>query len=135
MMRPGDVRDDRQRSMLASGCASGESARRGYRWLSRLDGLRIASGQALAAIVGNGAINDRAAVNALPCVEDQKEVGEPLEHHEPFALRTFHRFLPGCDVHSCGVAKQEPNQFLPVRNFNMLDGTYLLPGGLDRAFP
>jgi hypothetical protein len=38
-------------------------------------------------------------------------------------------------VHSCGVAKQEPNQFLPVRNFNMLDGTYLLPGGLDRAFP
>src|SRR5687768_2390825 len=135
MMRPSGGRDDEQRSMLASGCASGESARCGDGWLRLLDWLRIASGQALPAIVGNGSINDRAAVDALPCVEDQKEVGEPLEHHQPFALRTFHRFLPGCDVHSWGVAKQKPNQFLSVRNFNILGGTYLLPGGPLRAFP
>ena len=27
-----------------------------------------------------------------------------------------------------GEAKQEPNQFLSIRNFNILGGTYLLPG-------
>lgn len=37
-------------------------------------------------------------------------------------------------VRSWGEAKQEPNQFLSVRNFNILDGTYLLPGGLKRGF-
>ena len=36
-------------------------------------------------------------------------------------------------VRSCGVPKQEPNQFLSIRNFNILDGTYLFPAGLDRA--
>src|SRR6476619_260008 len=38
-------------------------------------------------------------------------------------------------VRSCGEAKQEPNQFLSIRKFNMLGGTYLLPGGLGRELP
>ena len=90
--------------VLASGIASG-TLTGGDRWLRTLRWLRIASCQALPPIIGDGAIDDCAAVDALPRVENQKEVGEPLEHHEPFALRTFHRFLPGCDVHSCGRSK------------------------------
>jgi len=77
--------------------ASGRSAR-GTGRLRRLHRLGLAGGQALAPVVGDRAINDGAAVDAFPSVEDQKEIGEPLEHHEPFALRTFHRVLPGCDA-------------------------------------
>ena len=104
---------------LASGSAS-ELLTRDGRGLSWLSGLRIARREALPSVIGDRAIDDRAAIDAFPCIEDQKEIGEPLEHHEPFALRTFHRFLPGCDVHSWGVPKQEPNQFLSIRNFNIL---------------
>ena len=82
---------------LAPGSASGGLAGGGGR-LRGLHGLRIARGKAFTPVVGNRAIDDRTAVDALPCVEDQKEVGKPLEHHEPFALRTFHRILPGCDA-------------------------------------
>lgn len=64
------------------------------------NGLRLPRCQALSAIVGDGAINDRAAIDTLPCVENEKEIREPLQHHQAFALRTFHHFLPGDYVHS-----------------------------------
>ena len=88
--------------------ASGELARGGRR-LRGLHRLCIAGGETFAPVVGNRAIDDGAAVDALPCVEDQKEVGEPLEHHEPFAFRTFHRVLPGCGAQLwASKAKAEP---------------------------
>ena len=37
-------------------------------------------------------------------------------------------------VRSWGEPKQEPNQFLSIRNFNILDGTYLLPEAFKRGF-
>ena len=75
----------------------------------RLHRLGIPGGQAFAPVVGNRAIDDGAAVDALPGVEDQKEIGEPLEHHEPFALRTFHRVLPGGGAQlSRSKARAEP---------------------------
>lgn len=43
--------------------------------------LRIFRGQALASIAGDRTINDRTAVDALPGVENEEEVGEPLQHH------------------------------------------------------
>ncbi len=45
--------------------------------------------------MGDRAIDDRAAVDTLPGVENEKEIGEPLQHHHAFALWTFHHFLPG----------------------------------------
>lgn len=93
-------------------------------------GLAVPSRQALTPIVGNGAVDDRAAIDAFPGVENQKEVGETLKHHEPFALRTFHRILPGYDVHSCAGFKQKLHQLVRVRNFNTLAVTYLSPSGL-----
>jgi hypothetical protein len=82
---------------LVLGDTSGGLARRG-RGGRRLRRLCIAGGQAFSPVVGDRTIDDGPAVDALPCVEHQKEIGEPLEHHEPFALRTFHRVLPGCDA-------------------------------------
>jgi hypothetical protein len=58
--------------------------------------LGFAGSQTLPPIIGDRAINDRSAVNAFPGIEYQEEIGEPLEHHEAFALRTFHRILQGC---------------------------------------
>ncbi len=40
----------------------------------RRHGLRVACGQTLPPIVGNRAVDDRAAVNALPGVENEEEV-------------------------------------------------------------
>jgi len=53
--------------------ASGGLARGGGGLLG-LHRLGITRGQAFAPIVGNRPIDDGAAVDALPCVEDQKEV-------------------------------------------------------------
>ena len=52
--------------------------------------------QTLAPIVRNGPINHRTAIDALPRVENQEEIREPFQIHQPFALRTFH-FCPLCD--------------------------------------
>ena len=49
------------------------SARRGGR-LRGLHRLRVTGREAFAAVIGNRAIDDGTAVDALPCVEDQKEV-------------------------------------------------------------
>lgn len=42
------------------------------------DGLRLPRSEALPTIVGNRAVDDGAAVNALPGVEDEEEIGEPF---------------------------------------------------------
>ena len=36
--------------------------------------VRFSSCEALSAIVGNRTINNGAAINALPCIEDQKKI-------------------------------------------------------------
>lgn len=69
-------------------------------WLARSHGLGTLGSQALAAIISNGAVDHGAAIDAFPCIEDEKEVREPFQHHHPFALRTFHGSLPGGGVHS-----------------------------------
>ena len=62
---------------------------------ARGNGLSFSCCQTLSPVVGNRAIDDGATINALPGVENEKEIREPLQHHHPFALRTFHRILPG----------------------------------------
>ena len=42
------------------------------------DVLRLPRSETLPTIVGNGAVDDGAAVNALPGVEDEEEIGEPF---------------------------------------------------------
>jgi hypothetical protein len=59
-------------------------------FLARGDDLGLSSSQTFSSIVGNGAVDHGAAVDAFPCIEDQKEIREPLQHQHPFALRTFH---------------------------------------------
>ena len=62
--------------------------------------LSVASGEALSTIGRNGSVDDGSAVDAFPGVENEKEIREPFQHHHAFALRTFHVFLLGGDVHS-----------------------------------
>lgn len=57
------------------------------------DGLRLSSCKALASIIGDRPVNNRAAVNTFPCVENEEKIGEPFQHHKPFALWTFHHSL------------------------------------------
>jgi hypothetical protein len=54
------------------------------------DGLRFASSQALSAVVRDSAVNNGTAVDAFPCIEHEKEIREPFQHHHTLALRTFH---------------------------------------------
>lgn len=68
--------------------------------LNRLRCLRIARRKTLPSIIGNSPVDDGTAIDALPGVKNEEEVGEPLQHHESFALRTFHLFLPGFYGHS-----------------------------------
>ena len=58
--------------------------------LSRRDGLRFARRETLPAVGGNGAIDDGAAVDAFPGIEDEKEIRKSLQHHQAFTLWTFH---------------------------------------------
>jgi hypothetical protein len=58
--------------------------------LTSRDGLRFAGSQALSAVVGDGAVNNGTAVDAFPCIEYEKEIREPFQHHHTLALRTFH---------------------------------------------
>jgi len=58
--------------------------------LARGDGLGLSGRQTLSAIIGNGAVDHGAAIHAFPCIEDEKEIREPLQHHHPFTLWTFH---------------------------------------------
>ena len=60
-----------------------------------LKGLSIMSDEALSSVVGNRTVNDGSAIQAFPGVEDQEEVRKAFQHHEAFAFRTSHRFLPG----------------------------------------
>lgn len=72
------------------------------------DGLRVARGETLSSVIGNRPIDDGTTVDTLPGVENEEEVGEPFQHHEAFALRAFHRILPGNYVHSCRRIQARP---------------------------
>ena len=64
------------------------------------DSLGFTGRQTLSAIIGNGAVDDGAAIDAFPCIKHEEEIREPLQHHQPLTLRTFHCSLPGGYVHS-----------------------------------
>ena len=95
-----DCGDPRSEILMpqAYSCGSGMGA--DATMLASGNGLGLPGCQALSPVVGDGAINDRAAVDALPRVKNEKEIREPFQHHQPFALRTFHRSLPVGYVHS-----------------------------------
>lgn len=42
--------------------------------LASRDRVRFSSCETLSAIVGNRTVNNGAAINALPCIEDQKKI-------------------------------------------------------------
>jgi hypothetical protein len=50
--------------------------------------------KALLLVDRDGLIDDRTAVNAFPGIEDQEEVRESLQRHEPFAPSACHDVLP-----------------------------------------
>ena len=60
--------------------------------------LDLARRKTLLPVHGNGPVDDRPTVNAFPGIEDEEKVGEPLQHHKPFASRTFHVTLPDRSV-------------------------------------
>jgi hypothetical protein len=43
-------------------------------FLTHSNGLGFSDGQTVSAIIGNRAINNGAAIDAFPCVEDEKEI-------------------------------------------------------------
>lgn len=49
-----------------------------FGFLLRSNGLGLAGCQALSAIAGNSAVDDRPAVDAFPGIEHEKEIREPL---------------------------------------------------------
>jgi hypothetical protein len=42
------------------------------------DGLSLAGSQALSAVVRDSAVNNGTAIDAFPCIEHEKEIGEPF---------------------------------------------------------
>jgi hypothetical protein len=46
--------------------------------LARGNSLGFSGQPTLSAIVGNRAVDNSAAIDAFPCVEDEKEIREPL---------------------------------------------------------
>ena len=54
------------------------------------EGLGLEPGQTLAFVGCDGAVYDGSAIDALPGIEDEKEVGKPLQHHQAFAFWTIH---------------------------------------------
>jgi hypothetical protein len=53
--------------------------------------------EAVSPIFRDCPINDGSAVDAFPGIEGQKKVRESFQHHQSFALRAIHNFLP-CEV-------------------------------------
>lgn len=60
------------------------------RSLTSGNGSRIPSCKALSTVVGNRAIDNGSAIDALPCVEDEEKIRKPFQHHHSLTLRTFH---------------------------------------------
>jgi hypothetical protein len=42
------------------------------------DGLRVAGSQTFSTVVGDGAVNNGSTINAFPCIEHEKKIGEPF---------------------------------------------------------
>ncbi len=59
-------------------------------FLARGHGLGFSGSQTLSPIVGNRAVDNGPAIDAFPCVEDEKEIREPFQHHHPLALWAVH---------------------------------------------
>ncbi len=61
--------------------------------VAKLHGERfgVADRGMLFLVMGDGGIDDRPAVDTLPCVDDQEIVGETLPDHEAFAFLASHR--------------------------------------------
>lgn len=64
------------------------------RRLASGDGLGLRRGKAVPPVGGNRPIDDGTAIDAFPGIEDEEEVGKPLQHHQPFTFGTFHK--PSC---------------------------------------
>jgi|CXWL01.1.fsa_nt_gi hypothetical protein len=47
------------------------------------------------AIIRNGSIDDRTAIEALPGIEHHEEIGKPLQHHQSATFWALHRDPPG----------------------------------------
>jgi hypothetical protein len=59
-------------------------------------------------IIGDRSIDDRSAIDTFPGIEDQKEIREPLQHHQSFTLRAIHNcFLPGGEDEFAGGFSKE----------------------------
>jgi hypothetical protein len=58
------------------------------------EGPGFEPGQTLALIGRDGAVHNGSAVDAFPGVEDEEEVGKPLQHHQALALWTIHNQPP-----------------------------------------
>ncbi len=42
------------------------------------DGLRSAGSQTFSTVIGDGAVNNGSTINAFPCIEHEKKIGEPF---------------------------------------------------------
>lgn len=42
------------------------------------DGLRGAGSQTFSTVIGDGAVNNGSTINAFPCIEHEKKIGEPF---------------------------------------------------------
>jgi hypothetical protein len=80
------------------------------------NGLWLSCREAFSAIVRNGAINNGPTIDALPCIKNEEKIREPLQHHQPFALRTFHHSLPRwiCSQLSVYIARDAPSCYFVV---------------------
>lgn len=98
------------------------------------NGLWLSGREAFSAIVRDGAINNCPTVDALPCIENEEKIREPLQHHQPFALRTFHHSLPRwiCSQLSVSLAKDAPSCYFFV--FQQLMTYVFVTGAKNRLF-
>jgi hypothetical protein len=87
------VEEKRSGRPAAPGAACDASGGDEWERLASGNWLRIGRDDALLAVHADRAVNDGATVDAFPCVEDEEEVGEPLQHHQTFASRTVHDIL------------------------------------------
>jgi hypothetical protein len=83
--------------------------------------MQILDGSALPPVHGNGAINDRTAVDAFPCIKNEEEIREALQHHQALTFGTFHQILLGDKNWLTGdKEKQILDHETTFNNFNYL---------------
>jgi hypothetical protein len=81
-------------STSSSNRHSGEEARASFSTCTDLSKLKSFCGsQTFPAIVRDGLVDHGTTIEAFPCIEYQKEIGESLQPHQTSAFGTFHRAL------------------------------------------